>query len=268
MAIHYEIQAGCRPRTELGEEFLSELIRKQLRIRLIESDLAARGIGIDESLTRLQERVIRPDGVVAERTVSMEELREEVHPLAEYRDHCEGCPACLADEAYGCFGTIDFPISALAEEWLLSCVGPEGSQSRSLLLDAAENFRFGGETRFHEWRRLGLLERPQPMLLEGGGASSETLLHQMFLVGEVSPNHGLGVLLQTDALDTSDGRSGDEVVEMLLNLVESGDASEAPELRFARPPVEGEDRSILQLKRYLYALYIAFGLETMVRVQC
>jgi len=268
VAIHYEIQAVCTPRSELGEEYLSDLIRRQLRIRLIESDLASRGIEIDEATTRLQERVVRPDGVVAERTVSMEELREEVQPLAAYHDQCEGCPACLGEEPFGCFGTIDFPISSMAEEWLVSCVGEEGSQSRSLLVDAAANFRFGGETRFHEWRRLGLLERPDPVPLPGGGASSETLLHQMFLVGEVSPNHGLGVLLQMDALDTSDGRSGDEVVEMLLRLVESGDASDAPELRFARPPVEGEDRSILQLKRYLYALYIAFGLEAMVRVQC
>ncbi len=268
MAIHYEIQAGCRPRNELGEEALAELVRKQLRIRLIESDLASRGIRIDEATTRLQERVVRPDGVIAERTVSMEELREEVQPLDEYRESCDGCPACLAQEPFACFGTIDFPISALAEEWLLSCVGQEGSQSRTLLLEAAENYRYGGATRFDEWRRLGLLERAQPLVLEGGGASSDTLLHQMFLVGEVSPNHGLGILLQLDALDTSDGRSGDEVVEMLLQLVATGDASDAPDLRFARLPVEGEDRSILQLKRYLYALYTAFGLETMVRVQC
>jgi len=268
MSIRYEIQLGCAPRNELGEAELAALVWKRLRLRLIEEDLRRRGICVDPETTRFNERTVKPDGATAERTVSLAELRSEVSALGEFSDACGDCPACVCADEFGCFGTIAFPIGALAEEWLFARLASAGPAALDLFGSAATAHQYGAGSRIAEWRRLGLLERSEALKTEEtADLTSDALLHELFLVGEVSPNHALGILLQLDAIRTHDGRSGADVLELLVELNRSGDLSEAPQLMFALEPTGNEDRSIYELKRFLYALFTGFALQAAVTVE-
>lgn len=271
MAIRYSIGISCPPRRELGDDVLSELVWKAHRLRVIEEDLARRGVNIDREGARFNERTVRADGVIAERTVSLAEMSEEVMPLVALAPECRDCPASVTGTPFGCHATVAFPLSAMAEEWLVARVPPPGSSTRRIFVDSMLKFGWGSESRIPEWRRLGLLEREEALRVSDAGDSvpitSDAILHALFMLGEVSPDHALAMLLLTDAISTNDGRTGEDLLEMLSDYSERDSLEGAPDIIFAIDPVEGENRGILELKRYLYALYIGFAAQAILRVE-
>jgi hypothetical protein len=271
MAIRYSIGISCPPRRELGDDVLSELVWKAHRLRVIEEDFARRGVSIDREGARFNERTVRPDGVIAERTVSLAEMGDEVMPLVALAPECRDCPASVTGTPFGCHATIAFPISALAEEWLVARIPAPGSSTRQIFVDSMIKFGWGSESRIPEWRRLGLLERDESLRVSDGSdgtpMTSDAILHALFMLGEVSPDHALGMLLITDAISTNDGRTGDELLQMLSEYAERDSLEGAPDIVFAIEPIEGENSGILELKRYLYALYIGFAAQAILRVE-
>jgi hypothetical protein len=266
MSIKYWIDLGCEPRSEAGEDTLASLVffralrddaRRQFRLR---------GIG-DETRMRIRERLGHGEDA-DDRVITVAELSARVAPLEALSFHCAGCPASIDGLEFGCISNVAFPISAKAEEWLAG-LAPAGSHRRMLLEEAIAEYGYGEGTRFAEWRALGLLERGLAAHPEGGGpAHSDAIMHMLFLFGEVTPQHALGVLMRLGGLRTTDGMAGDDVVRAIERAV-SGDEppDQMPQLEFALLPEAGDDASILEIRRFLYALFIALSLEARVAVR-
>ncbi|MDX2175691.1 MAG: hypothetical protein SF028_04385 [Candidatus Sumerlaeia bacterium] len=266
MGIRYYIDYPCVPREELGPEELERLVFLRDRAGKF-ARLFRETKGVED-----EERMIvvlrRADGEeVAEARRSVSSLREESAALVAYEEQCEGCPANVDEAPFGCHGVIAFPVSLAAEEWLAGRLAPEGTRARSLFDAGIEDHGYGSDPRLAEWRRLGFIERPEPLAV-GEGATTDALLHELLLPGEIGPEHGLGLLLQLGALRLSDGTHGDAVAEHVARAVEDpGSLGEnAPGLEFAIDPYPMDDASIRDLKRFLFAVYMALSQECPVRV--
>lgn len=266
MAIKYWIDLGCEPRSEAGEDTLASLVffralrddaRRQFGLRGVE----------DEAQMRVRERLGHGEDA-EDRVITVAELSARVAPLEALSFHCAGCPASIDGMEFGCISNVAFPISAKAEEWLAG-LAPAGSHRRALLDEAVAQYGYGEGTRFAEWRALGLLERDMAAHPEGGGpAHSDAIMHMLFLFGEVTPQHALGVLMRLGGLRTTDGMAGDDVVRAIERVLSDEESPERmPELEFALLPEPGDDASILELRRFLYALFIALSLEARVTVK-
>lgn len=265
MSVRFAISLDCEPRRELGPEglFSRVLLREQalaLRRQAQEADPGRADGDIRATLRSVggdQPEVV--EGTIAE-------FLSDTADLGPLSAHCADCPASMDGHPYGCMANIAFPISAVAEEWITGQLAPFGSRAGALFRESALDRGWGTGTRLPEWRRLGLLERESPVpMAMGEGApmlTSDALWHALFLLGEISPQHGLGLLLHLQAFSTEDGREGDAIVELFESITDSNSAEEAPMLEFNLLPVSGEDRSIYELKRFLFGVYLSFSLQT------
>lgn len=122
MGIEYMIDHPCRPKKELGEEHMINLV-KQARKQVVK-----RGVGNVESAQYLEV----PTGGDSEEA----KLRKELSALDFYLSDCLSCPANVAadksgagpEAAFGCHLEINYPIGSHFETVLLAC-GVEALQN-------------------------------------------------------------------------------------------------------------------------------------------
>lgn len=270
MSIRHYIDLNCRPREELGPEDLLDLYLTWLRAeRLAHAFRDRYGDDVEESKMQFEETVQRLGEDPIKRKSTVAELRERCAPLAESAHHCTGCPAAVDGNAFSCIHQVNFPVSQLAEHWLLQQLAPEGTRCFELFADAARSLEYGKSPLLERWRAAGFFEAHQPISEQRGEASvtSDQLLHELFLVGDLMPQHALGVLLHFQALGTDDGREGDEVLQMIEAITDKQSAADAPSLTFAIEPSAEDDDSTRELKTFLFCLFRSFSLQVPLAVR-
>jgi hypothetical protein len=133
-----------------------------------------------------------------ERQVSAAELLTQAAPLSEHAAGCDGCPANLRRTAYGCYGSVAYPITAEAEQWLVDRVEPPNRLGGALLANAIADFGYDGAP-MAEWRERGVLGAPSAV--RGDGVDGDQLFQALFAVGPaLEPFHCALVLLWLGAL--------------------------------------------------------------------
>lgn len=216
----------------------------------------------DEAAIRIRERRVGDGGETEESIVTLAELRARTAQLQRLAPHCAQCPASIDNAPFGCIANIAFPIEAVAEEMLFAryqAFLPQRARSEEDLL--------AGRYRFAEWRRLGLLERSEP--LTGDGYSSDEVLAALFLSPEIAPEESLAILLLFGAVRSSAGHTGFELLRLLTELsddVERED-EEHPTLQFDMGLDPTDCLTVLELKRFFFALFVALSLQVNVRVR-
>jgi hypothetical protein len=116
MGIEYMIDYPCRPKKELGEEHMVNLVKTALETA------PKRGVGTVETAQYLDVPTGGGDTEEAK-------LRKELSALDYYLSDCLSCPANAAadkagagvDAGFGCHMEIPFPISIPTETVLLTC---------------------------------------------------------------------------------------------------------------------------------------------------
>ncbi len=263
MPIRYYVNLDCEPRRELGEEELLGLVAKRERAESVRGRFRKEHGLEDVAKMRFREKTATPDGQKQSRETTVEKVLKECRPLDGLAHCCERCPAALQGTAYSCTQSLSLPLSAAAEHWLVQQVAPAGSRAFDLFRTAADRHGYGEGNRFGNWRKAGFLEAKEAVTEQRGDflLTSDQVLNEMLLVGDIMPPHGLGLLLHLQALRATDGRTGDELLDLLEGVSGSGSAEEAPQIEFALAPEKGEDPSIAEIKFLLYAVYRAFSLE-------
>lgn len=150
MAFDFAIELDCVPRRELGSDRLREAAKAAARARLIDRLAEQEGVA--------------PDGLPIDLVSGAEEtpltyasLRESAQALDLLRQHCQGCPANLWSDAFGCLSDIAYPLGADVGPWLLSrfpdnlTVAPG-----TMLVQALTDFNIDGR-RAQQMRVQGLL---------------------------------------------------------------------------------------------------------------
>jgi hypothetical protein len=182
--------------------------------------------------------------------------------------HAARCPSCgILPHGWSCMGLVPTPLSARAEQWLVSRL-PEDIESVGgfLLRKAIGDFGYDG-ARARDLRQAGRLEAPGPFERHYGPffrrfvVSSEQILEELLCAGDIAPSHALAVLMHLGALEV-DGA----VPTRLDDGPKLGALMETPAERRARTrldlsPASDDDASIAALKSLLAALYAGFVLD-------
>lgn len=239
MGLHYVIDLSCVPKRRFGAD------------------------GLWERLRRL-ERFQRPEGMTPPEATEAVEAGFELRPLAF---HCNRCPANHLHRDFGCYGTISFPISGEAEDWLIGLL-PNNLQSRDTplaqvgrqslyvrqLLKRLRDLKVTGETAEDARSYEDVLERQRysarryGWLLDRVEVTSSQLLDLLLFRRKVDPDvaevvcRALGVW--------ADGGQGEDGVQ---------------EMEFTQPPSEKDDPTVAELKHFFYALMLACSVDVPVR---
>jgi len=263
MPIRHYIDIDCPPRAAIGGEELVALLARWERAESIRAKFSEQYGTADESKMRFREKVTNAEGEVEKRELSVADLREECAALEEHAHHCRACPASLSGAPYSCTAAESFPISGAAEAWLVGQLPPAGSRALELFLDAALEHGYGENPRLIGWRQAGFLESPEPTKADRAGleVTSAQVIEELFLVGDLMPQHLLGVMLHLGAMRASDGRTGDELLALIENVDAAASAEEAPTIDFGIGPDPADDESTRELKQFLFAGFRAFSLQ-------
>ena len=155
MGIEYTIDLQCRPKKEMGEEHLFNLVN-QARERA-----PKRGVGTVETAQILE---VPTEGVESAEA----KMRKDLSQLDYYLSDCLSCPANAAadksgagpEAAFGCHYEIRYPINAHMESALLN-IGlealqrPEGNPGARMVQGVIQANPKGKKTPAHRVRKMG-----------------------------------------------------------------------------------------------------------------
>jgi hypothetical protein len=269
MGADFIVHRACEPKRALGEgdalegtKAMLEMLKAHNRAEL----LAANAGGRDPRSLRL--KVVRTgSGGAVEQEVSYGELRAAAASLHAHAGSCGGCPANVSGNPFGCFGAVAYPVTAVAERWMVDRLQPADRPGGSLLLDAIHDFRYDGAP-IREMRARGLFELQRAAektvrkkLLHSIRVTGDQLFQAFFSVGgALGPSHCALLLTFLGALEL-DGRvpetPGDGGLLLAAMQAAPGDARR----RLARLSL-GTPRPELQpMHELLRAAYTAWVLE-------
>lgn len=240
MVIDYVIEFPCEPKRRLRSPGLLTLLRR------IERSQDGQPVGKLEAA----------------------EAREAEFRLRPLAFHCGRCPANHRGEAFGCYGRIQAPISAEAEEWLGSLLPlslrPKDEctyEQRAQLLALQELLVFLKEKptsrKSAEVQRIreGLLERKSPVQRQYG---------TLFRPRPLTTAQVLLMLLQEERLFPA---VGELVCRALGVWVDGGDADDGvPEVQFTTPVESDDDPSVIDLKQFFHAILVACSVNAPIRL--
>lgn len=195
MSIEYMLDLGCNVKRALGVETLGSLLKQHGQADAIVAMLAEQGDAQDVSEITIRSVRMGPNGP-EERDVSIAELREAGARLAEWEHECVGCPARARDVAFGCYGTIEYPIEIATEEWLLSLLPDHlDTTAGEFLVKAVVDFGYDG-TPVEELRdRSEMFASAETVGIRWGddddafSVTTNQLLQMFFFVGAIQPAH-------------------------------------------------------------------------------
>lgn len=271
MAVDYIVALDCDPKRHFGNgdctegavDILERLKSKNRGAMLVE--LATQG-GQNPSEIKVTLNVPDRDGNPIEKKVSLAELDAEAKPLEEQASACTTCPANFLGKSYGCFGVINYPVPAPAENWLLGRVQPFGTVGANLCLQFMSEFGVDGGS-IHQMRQSGFFENSEAQkitfkkrFLKSVSITADQLLETIFMAGEaLNPGHCLGILLWLGAIkvdgNVPGGSEDQATLQTLISLKTCEEKDRHAELELG-PPTDSEDAEVFQA--LVKALYLSW----------
>lgn len=244
MAIEYYGSFPCKVRKSVSDQELLRMERARSRAQTALQRLASMPGHEDNSQANLTVKIVvlgREGEQVTQ--ASIDDLLREAAPLDELAVSCTGCPANIRHADFGCGGSIHYPISARAEDWLLARL-PEDLQSAAgmLLTHAATEFGFDGavidavrDRRDFYAARAAAVREWERAPREKLRVTSSQILQMTFAAGSLQPAHA-------------------KLVALFLGFLnDHGFPSEDPDNR----PLPEDDPTITELKHFFACAALA-----------
>jgi hypothetical protein len=258
MAIDYVIDYACYPKQELTTEGLLDRIKGRARAEAV-IDLFRRS-GDDRPVEEIGFELARstPEGTEETRVIMVQDLLDKAAELTPYEMYCEGCPANNLGTPFGCVGQIEYPISGVAEIWLLNQLPtPDQTLPWMLLRQAIEEFKNDGSSVSPLRAAEQTYFQERGVLVRGLGEfniNTNQVFELLFTLGHIRPSFASVLLLLFGAIRRD--LEADEIMAL----------SKSPDNAFDKypyilAPAVDDDASITQLKRFFRALYLAWGLN-------
>lgn len=202
MGIQYVLEYPCRPKTELGEEHLINLVKSARKLQ------PTKGVANVETAVLMDVPAEYGGAGGAEDAV-----RKDIAALEYYISDCMSCPANVAADgsgggvasAFGCIYEIPYPITGFLEDVLMYAAfaaieDPRGNPGYRILSGVLKVHPKGRTTPAHRIRKMGTeyFERKAPkeakVELEGKKATIDTdQLTTILMTGPVPPQAGVAV---------------------------------------------------------------------------
>jgi len=202
MGIQYLLDHPCRPKTELGEEHLINLVKSARKHQ------PAKGVANVESAI-----VMDVPSEYGGTTGVEDAVRKDIASLEYYVSDCMSCPANVSSEgsgggvasAFGCIYEIPYPITGFLEDVLMYAAfaaieDPRGNPGFRILSGVLKVHPKGRTTPSHRVRKMGTdyFERKAPkeakVEVEGKKVLIDTdQLVTILMTGPVPPQAGIAV---------------------------------------------------------------------------
>ncbi|MBN1680954.1 MAG: hypothetical protein JW966_11755 [Anaerolineae bacterium] len=259
MGIDFIIHYDCEPKNALALEGLMGRLKGRDRANAIIQ--LYRVEGDTRSPSQMGFEMVRrtADGTEETEVIVVQQLLDAAEELRPWEHHCTGCPANRTGVPFGCVGTINYPVSTLAERWLLDQLPDSDHPLVYMLLQRAlRDLGYSGQAATPLREQEGVfLENPRPLERDFGGGiiSGDQVFEMLFLSGPIQPAHGALILQFFGGISPD----LDADVMMLFAAPPSPEwiAQHAP---FQHVASVRDDESIEHLKAFFRAIYIAFGL--------
>jgi len=269
MAIDYLVDLPCRVKEKLPFERLVPLVKLKVSLDQIIKDLKKRGETIDKIKDiKIRIQLRNEKGLVEEREIKIEEALKITKILEELKQFCRSCP--LGYIPFGCYGVINYPISALAEKWIAEIAknaAIEGGQ-RTILLKTIVEDKVKGErvALMRASKDTKFFELKEPIEVIPGIINTNQIFEVLFGMGlrRFGKWYQWMILNFVDAITISKNTPEEKEKQrwfrwqfFIKNLVKETDVW----IRFKLKEEVTDDKSIYQLKWYFRALFTAFCLK-------
>lgn len=263
MAIDTVIGYNCIPKQHFGEQGIAERLKGKARAQMIIRLFREQGDQRPPSEMGFEVTRTTADGEHDSAVFQVQALLDSAAELESVAHHCQGCPANITGGEFGCFGAINYPLSAAGERWLLKQLPNVDEPLVWLLLrQGVEQFSYDGveiarlrgtnDTYFQD--RQGFA-RP----LGEFAITSNQIFEMLFMVGDIQPNHAAVLLLFFNAIRR------DIEADAIMRLTPApADAHE--NFPFLHTLEDSDDDTIRELKAFLYALHTAWRLNVPLRL--
>lgn len=268
MGLDYWVAFDCAPQQAVPVTDMVRIFKREAGARAIMEDLLSQGVSSAAALMEtVRYQVKTPDGEVREESYRLEEAFDDHERLQAYAMQCGGC-SIGGGSPFGCMGTVSYPISIAAEEWLASLAArawEAGGEHQGLLRFIIEKNVNG--------QRYGRLRSQFPgALFEGDTAASFVYKKTLFGKKLIDTNQLFSALnpaaeLPAGAASLIASCFGErralhivegEVTKEDMEAVLAADASGAETYRLLDEdlsgPPDGDDASTGQLRRFLHVL--------------
>jgi hypothetical protein len=199
MGIDYIVDLDCTPKRVLGTEGIVDLVKARSRGESVLALSRRNGDQRPPDQITFKIAIMTPNGV-QESDARVSDLFAQAAALEPQRPACVQCPANAGGPGFGCYRTINYPIPAHVEAWLLSRL-PENPASTAgqFLRRAFNDFGWDGE-QAADMRTQGgrFFEASSPQsrrFADGFVLTSDQVHHMLFGVGHPNPTHCTMVLL-------------------------------------------------------------------------
>lgn len=269
MAVDYIIKYQCPVKQELNEEAIIHLVKSQSRAEALLQRFMDQGMRREEAMNaKFGISTVKPSGESGVETVTVGSLFKQAELLDDHRETCSGCPAS-GDRAFGCYDSINYPISEAAEEWIARMAakaisaGMPNSILVQFILDQGITGEVFAKLRISTNSKYLEAEFPIEIEVEHDGATpllidTNQLMEMFFAVGEMGDVHQQFLLFFTGGLTIQD---------QAPDMTKSGIEYQVAELRTMNGPSRywvfrmtdqlNDDRSIRQIKAFFRSVFLA-----------
>jgi hypothetical protein len=258
MGVDYMIGFGCVPKERFTSDGLLLRVKAGERAEIVrEFYRQAKEQRRDEHMGF--EMIRRTaEGEEESEIIRLDELARLWKELEGFEDYCQNCPANRAGKAFGCIGSINYPISGRAEVWMLSRLPSPDDPIPFLLLQQGREMGNTGES------AEGLRENHPGVFFQSPEVvarkydefvvTGEQLFELMFLLGAIQPKRAVLILLFMGAI-----RRDIPADELMAMTPAPPDA--AQKYPFLLQPESDDDQSIRGLKAFFRTLHLAWQLD-------
>lgn len=258
MAIDYIVDLDCVPKQTLSTPGILERVKGRQRAEVIIAQFRAHGDQRPPTEMGFEFTRQTAEGHEETQIIVVQHLLDHAADLDPLAPYCADCPANVLGRPFGCMGQIHYPISGMAEAWLLERL-PDSDELLlwMLLRDGIRKFNYdgssvaplrqAGDTHFAEQR---LIVRE----IKNLNVNSNQVFEMTFLLGNIQPNHGGVLLLFFGVIDRN--LEADQIMQ-----IGSLPLDQRQQFRFMIEPAPGDDDTTTEIKDFLFALYTAWQLD-------
>ncbi len=266
MAIDYIIEFDCKPKQALTAPGILERLKERERAEEVVDWFRSAGDNRPPDQMGFEFSQSTPGQTGEKQLIVVQDLLEHAAALDDHAWHCRHCPANRTGNAYGCIGSISYPITALAETWLLELLPlPDEPLVWLLLKQGIQKLGYDGASvkalrevdRVDETNLRRYFELPNAPQRRLGELrlSSDQVLEMIFGVGNlIIPNHAGILLLFFNAIER------DLEVEAIQDISSFGAAVRETTAFDMTLPAE-YDTCMKDFVAFFHALYIAWKLN-------
>ncbi len=264
MAIDSMIEFDCAPKRELRAAGILERLKERQRAREVIEWFRAAGDDRPPAQMGFEFSQSTPSDGGDKQLIVVQDLLDHAADLDDHAEHCLTCPANRTGRPYGCAGFIQYPITALAETWLLDRLpAPDEPLVWLLLRQGIQKLGYDGASvralraadRAAEGPKyFELPDAPQRRLGELR-VNADQLLEMIFGVGErIIPNHAGILLLFVHAIER-------DLEAKEIQDISSSAPMSRERYNFEMTEPAASDQCIREFVAFFHALYSAWKLD-------